>query len=436
MSNAITNQVYNYYLTTYAPRGASRYDTHKRSELRNVYNSIIKMNKESPVYLLDNTRETKEFAIGVKEQARELRNTISSLGVADHAPLLNKKTAYSSNENIATAKYVGSDTAGEMSGNTPSFSLEVEALASAQVNLGTFLPDAKPSLSPGLYSFDVNVNDVSYEFQFNIKENETTLDIQKRLERLINSADIGLEASIIGDNNTRSALRIASSFTGVNEGRKDSFYISDDLTSKAGGTVSYFGLNYVAIEPRNAEFTLNGEKHSSSTNHFTLEKLFDVTLTGVNSEEDPPVTIGLKTDLDSLTDNVHTLVRGYNSFIRAANQYTEMLSRGRKLVGDMSGLSSTYKNDLDSMGIRMGEDGILSVDDDLLKQTASEDSTENSVQSVRDFAASLLRKTNQISLNPMEYVDRVMVAYKNPNRTFITPYVTSPYSGMLFNGYC
>ena len=432
MSNAITNQVYNYYLTTYAPKGASRYDAHKRSELRNVYNSIVKMNKESPVYLLD----TKEFAIGVKEQARELRNTISSLGVAGHAPLLNKKTAYSSNENIATAKYVGSDTADEMSDNTPSFSLEVESLASAQVNLGTFLPDAKPSLSPGLYSFDVNVNDVSYEFQFNIKENETTLDIQKRLERLINSADIGLEASIIGDNNTRSALRITSTFTGVTEGRKDSFYISDDLTSKAGGTVSYFGLNYVAIEPRNAEFTLNGEKHSSSSNHFTLEGLFDVTLTGVNNEEDPPTTIGLKTDLDSLTDNVHTLVRGYNSFIRAANQYTEMLSRGRKLVGDMSGLSSTYKNDLDSMGIRMGEDGILSVDDDLLKQTASEDNTENSVQSVRDFAASLLRKTNQISLNPMEYVDRVMVAYKNPNRTFITPYVTSPYSGMLFNGYC
>ena len=47
----------------------------------------------------------------------------------------------------------------------------------------------------------------------------------------------------------------------------------------------------------------------------------------------------------------------------------------------------------------------------------------------------LLRKSNQISLNPMDYVERVMVAYKNPGRNFINPYVTSDYTGMMFDGY-
>ncbi len=437
MSNAVLNQVYNYYLTTYAPGGSSQYDAHKRSELRGVYNSIIKMNKESPVYLLDNTRETKEFAVSVKEQARELKNTISSLGVADHAALLNKKTAYSSNEEIAVARYIGSqNTDGLFPAEIPPVSLKVHSLASAQVNLGTFLPDGKPSLAPGSYSFDVNVNDMNYEFQYNIKEDETNLDIQKRLERLINSSNIGLEASIIGDNNTRSALRITSASTGLSTGRNNSFYISDDNTSRENGTVSYFGLNYMAIEPRNAEFTLNGQSRSSSSNSFTVEKMFEITLTGISGEEDSPTVIGLKTDLDSLTDNVHTLVNGYNSFIQAANRYSDSLSRGRKLVGDMNGLSFMYRNDLDAMGVRTNKDGTLSVDDDLLKQSVSEDQSETSIQSVKDFAASLLRKTNQISLNPMQYVDRIMVSYKNPGKTFITPYVTSPYSGMLFNGYC
>lgn len=436
MSNAILNQVYNYYLTTYAPGSSSRYDTHKRSELRGVYNSIIKMNKEAPVYLLDNTRETKEFAVSVKEQARELKNTISSLGVTDHAALLNKKTAYSSNENIAVAKYIGSQNSSEIFPESPSVSLEVRSLASAQVNLGTFLSDGKPSLAPGTYSFDVNVNDMNYEFQYNIKEDDTNLDIQKRLERLINSSNIGLEASIIGDNNTRSALRIASLSTGLPEGKSASFSISDNNTSKESGTVSYFGLNYMAIEPHNAEFTLNGQEHRTSTNSFTVEKRFEVTLTGISNTEDAPAVIGLKTDLDSLTDNVHTLVNGYNAFIRAANRYSDSLSRGHKLVGDMNGLSFMYRNDLDSMGVRTNKDGTLSVDDDLLKQSAAEDQSETSIQSVKDFAASLLRKTNQISLNPMQYVDRIMVSYKNPGKTFITPYITSPYSGMLFNGYC
>lgn len=435
MSNAVLNQVYNHYLTTYAPQGTSQYDAHKKSELRSVYNSIVKMNKEAPLYLLDNSKETKQFAVGIKEQARRLRNTISSLGVADHAALLNKKTAYSTNEDIATAEYIGPSN-GQSDENIPSFTLEVQSLASSQVNLGSFLPDGKPPLTPGAYSFDVNVNDMNYEFQFNIKEEETNLDIQKRLERLINSADIGLEASIIGDSNARSALRLSSSATGLADGKTASFYISDDNTSKANGTVAYFGLNYMAIEPRNAEFTLNGESRTTSSNHFTVEKQFEVTLTGVSPEEGDSTTIGLKTDLDSLADNVHTLVDGYNSFLQAVNESTDTLSRGQRLMRDLSGLSSSYQHELDFLGIRPQENGTFAVDDTLLKQTASEKDPEEALQTVRDFAASLMRKTNQISLNPMEYVDKTIVAYKNPGRNFATPYITSPYSGMLFNSYC
>ena len=55
---------------------------------------------------------------------------------------------------------------------------------------------------------------------------------------------------------------------------------------------------------------------------------------------------------------------------------------------------------------------------------------------VKDFANSLMRKTSQISLNPMQYVNKTIVAYKNPGRNFATPYITSAYSGMMFNSYC
>ena len=57
-------------------------------------------------------------------------------------------------------------------------------------------------------------------------------------------------------------------------------------------------------------------------------------------------------------------------------------------------------------------------------------------QPMKNFSASLLRKANQISLNPMNYVDKTIVAYKNPGHNFATPYVTSAYSGMMFNSYC
>ncbi len=55
---------------------------------------------------------------------------------------------------------------------------------------------------------------------------------------------------------------------------------------------------------------------------------------------------------------------------------------------------------------------------------------------VKDFSNMLLRKSNQVSLNPMNYVDKVVVAYKNPGHNFVSPYTSSAYTGMMFNSYC
>ena len=108
MTNMVAlNTVYNHYLTTYSRGSASKYDTHKKSELRNVYNSIVKLNKESPLYLLKTNRNTHAFAVGIKEGATELHNVIASIGGLDENQLLNKKVAFSTDENILTAQYIG-----------------------------------------------------------------------------------------------------------------------------------------------------------------------------------------------------------------------------------------------------------------------------------------------------------------------------------------
>lgn len=75
--SAILNTMYNHYLTAYAPSGTTRYDTHKKSELRAVYNSIVKINKNTPWYLPVKKLDVQQFAIGLKEGARDLHNTIA-----------------------------------------------------------------------------------------------------------------------------------------------------------------------------------------------------------------------------------------------------------------------------------------------------------------------------------------------------------------------
>lgn len=426
--NTILNTVYNNYMTTYAPKPLTRYDTHKKSELRSVYNSIVKYTKDAPWYLPTTSKETQHYAVSLKENARELRNTLAQLGGLESKELFSKKSAYSSDENVAAAAYIGSEEAAK---DISDIELEVHSLATSQENLGLFLPDSRVALAPDTYSFDVGINNMNYEFQFSVGESETNRDVQERLVRLINNSDIGIQADL-AESEGRTSLRLTSNSTGKNQ----TFTVTDSHTSKTAGTVDYFGLDYTNRESSDASFLINGEERTASANRFTLGRLFDVELKGT-CEEGTPVRIGLKTDIESLTDNITHLIGGYNDFVKAANSYLETQSKSRQLIREMRGIAYRYNTALESMGLNMTEDGTLKVDQELLHETASQaQDITGTFGYLKDFSNSLIRKSNQVSLNPMEYVEKTVVAYKNPGHNFTNPYGASAYSGMMFNSYC
>lgn len=434
--NTIDNHynIYNYYMTTYAPKSSTPYDSHKKSELRNVYNSIVKMNKEAPIYILDASRESCKFAVGMKENARELRNTIASLGDLNENDMLNKKAAYSSNENIASASYIG--TPGD-SVSAPSVEIEVHSLATPQVNTGNYLPgNEKVTLSQATYSFDVGIEDLNYEFQFSIKPEDTNRDVQERLTRLINNANIGISAQIVTNDENNSALRLESNATGIKNDKPEIFHVSDHRTSKTAGTVEYFGLDNTTGAASNASFLLNGEERTSPSNTLNVGRMYHVTLNGVSSEDGETASIGLKTDVESLTENINTLVKGYNSFLRAASEYSDRHPKSNRIVQEMGSISRYYARGLTSAGLNLNLDGTLEVDNEAIQKTATDGDARRAFSSIMDFTHSLVRKSNQISLDPMNYVNNIVVAYKNPGKNFATPYITSAYSGMMFNSYC
>ncbi len=424
------NAVYNNYLTTYSQKSLTRYDTHKKSELRSVYNSIVKLNRDAPWYLPTTSKATQQYAVAVKENARGLRNTLAQLGGMEENVIFNKKSSYSSDENVVAVSYIGSQDR-----EVPDLDLEVHSLAVSQENLGLFLPDTKIDLPSATYSFDVGINDMNYEFQFTVGETETNRDVQERLVRLINNSGIGIKAGI-AESDGRTALRLTSDSTGLAPGKNQLFTVSDNKSSKRTGTVDYFGLDYVSREASNAGFSINGEERSSTSNHFTIGKMFEVQLKGITQEGDS-VRIGLKTDVESLADNVSHLVGGYNDFVNTAASYMSTQSKSGQLVNEMRGIVSLYGSDLESIGINLREDGTLNLNRDVLHQAVlqSDDITET-FGSLKNLSASLMRKSNLVALNPMDYVQKTVVAYKNPGHNFVSPYNSSAYSGMLFNSYC
>lgn len=420
-------------MTTYAPNGInSKYDTHKKSELRGVYNSIVKLNKDAPLFLLDNSDEAKEFAVNLKEGARSLKNVISSVSSDDGDSLLSQKSVSSSDEDVVTANFIGNIDDGD---SVPSLEIEVRSLAKGQTNVGNFLPENGMDLEPGTYSFDIRSRDTDYEFQFNINNGDTNKTIQEKLARLITKSNIGLKASTMSDGNGNLALKLESDDTGLKDDSELQFRVSDDRTSKLSGTVKYFGIDNVETYPTNSSFVLNGEERSTYSNNFTIDKTFEISLNGV-SKEGESVSIGLKTDVESLTDNITELIDGYNSFINKASSYSEKQPDSNRLMREMKAISALYKDNLSALGLNFTDKGTIELNKDALAKTATGENALEQFRGIKSFTGSVLNKINRVSLNPMEYTQKTVVAYKNPGKNFNTPYVTSNYSGMMFSSYC
>ena len=60
------------------------------------------------------------------------------------------------------------------------------------------------------------------------------------------------------------------------------------------------------------------------------------------------------------------------------------------------------------------------------------DDTFNTLTALKDAIGD---KANSVTVNPMNYVQKVVVAYKNPGHNFNTPYISSIYSGMMLDSY-
>lgn len=196
------------------------------------------------------------------------------------------------------------------------------------------------------------------------------------------------------------------------------------------------GIDHVSQEARNARFLLNGEERSSYANTFTINHAFELKLHGI-SEEGNPAVIGFKTNADAMAENIQTLVDSYNSILHTASKYSDSQHQSVKLYRDMSSTAFAFQNSLESMGLLVDDKGEITIDKALLTESVSEDNAEEHLTVLNDFKNLLNTKANNASLDPMKYVDKIVVTYKNPVKDhLVTPYITSIYSGMMMDRYC
>ncbi len=417
---------YNYYLSQYGNRVNAKYDTHTKSQLKNSYSKVVKTNSQTPVYKVDISNAAQRYAIDLKEHARALTYVTRDLSDESSGQMAYKKSAQSSNPDAVSVVYTGGNSASDSN----QLEVAVKQIASSQVNTGNFLQPNEKSLKKGFYKFDLDINNLTYEFEFNISDKETNADIQNKIARLMNRSNIGLNASVITNELGNTALSVKSEATGVT-GIKPVIF---SIESENDELVETFGLNNVSEYPANAIFSINGNEKYSHSNDLNYNNLYFIKLNNVTG--DNPAIISLNTNDESIVDTVDELLSGYNTMISVFSTDNSMkFSGNERLKREFSRITNAYKTTLNNNGMRVEQDGSISMNKSEVLNVAHNGLMSDVFSELNEFKKSIQRKADSIATNPMDYVNNKIVAYKNPHRTMTDPYNLSAYTGMMFNGY-
>ena len=422
------NNVYNYYSTQILPpkgnqKSNSSNKSHKKDDLKTVYNNMVKQNQNSPLYKFTFSDHLQAYAIGIKEAAMALEAESDALsGGSDNN--FSEMKAVSSNEKVAYAS-LREDASEEL---PEDLTLKVDNLAKGQTNVGHYLPSGELSFDAGEYSFGISVNNNAYTFHMKIHENDNNIGIQRNLASAINDNDIGVHASVRSNRiDGTSALVLRSDDVGKPEGKDlifqfDESYLENDITAA-------LGVDNVETAPSDAEFYINDTFHTSISNRISLNHSMDIDLL---STSDEPIHVGYVPDEEKLSDKISDFLNSYNALIDISKN--EDQHGANRLYRDIANVARKHSEELTAAGIAIDDDGHLTrTDDDDIFSSSRIQALFN--DKLSDFKKDLQKATGKMTLNPLDYVDKVVVTYPNTERTYPNPYNPSKYSGLLFNDY-
>lgn len=421
----ITN-IYNYYHMS-MPRKTTKYDSHNETDLSNVYQSIVKLSKKTPMYKFTLSEQNQAYAIGIKEAALQLQNISSALGDSDDT-VFDERTVVSSKPDDVEVSLMNDD----YSQIPDSLELSVSILAARQENHGTPFPDEHSFLRRGMHEFTIQTGNTTYQFQLNVSENETDRSVGKRLIDLLNKHHMGVTASMeAGDDNTFSLSLVADNY-GAGSLEQNAQFLAKDVRANQTSLLAHFGLNQITTPASNSHFTLNGEQQSTNTNHISVNNTIALDF---KQTTDEPVRISTVADTSAVVSKIREFMDTYNDLISLAHDRSNNPQGSNRLLRDISAVTRKHFTTLESAGLLLDEEGYLQADESLLVQNSENGNFRQLFHDVSSFQSDIQIATKKLTLNPLEYIDKVVVTYPNTRSGFPNPYQPSMYSGLLFNDY-
>ena len=425
--------VYNHLLQGLNLMRPTRFDTHKKSELQNVYRDIMRLTSEQPLYKVTFDESAQEYTLGIKNAALSLSSMVKELHIDDGSSVFKNQILVSDQPEIVDVTVLeGSSLPDE----ALPLSIEVTDLSAPQENYGNFVPSDESALVSGQYNFTIGIEENVYSFQFNVSNGATNLELQKKLADFINKTSIGLRTRIIREQESgESRLDIiaiaAGSSDGVASFRPADVRFPEDASH---GIIAHFGLDHIGKAPVNTHFSINGLSKEVRGRSYLYHNALTLSIKDITPA---PVTIGKVTNQEPIVEKLRSFVDKYNSVFDFVNQKQPGNHRAKKLLYELGTTMWQFSAELNTCGLIVSKDGTLTINEKEIHTAAGNGSLESLFSEKSSFSSTLVKKLSDIALNPMEYLNKTVVTYPNITaKKTLNPYVSSIYCGLLYNNYC
>ncbi|MBO5178388.1 MAG: hypothetical protein J6K15_11020 [Lachnospiraceae bacterium] len=425
--------VYNHLMQGLIMMRPNRFDTHKKSELQNVYRDIMRLTSEQPLYKVTFDESAQEYTLGIKNAALSLSSMVKELNTDDSASVFKNQILTSDQpETVDVTVLEGSSLPDE---SLPLY-VEVSSLSSPQENHGNFVPADEATLVSGQYNFTIGIEENLYSFQFNVSNGATNLDLQKKLADFINKTSIGLRTRIVQEPETGQSRLDLIAITAGSTDRESSFRPADVRFPEdaSHGIITHFGLDRIGKAPVNTCFSINGKQKEVRGRSYLYNNALTLSIKEVTSA---PVTIGKVTNQEPIAEKLRTFVNKYNSIFDFVKQQQPDNHRAKKLLYELGTTLRQFSSELGTCGLSVSKEGTLSIREKEMYAAAGNGSLERLFSEDSRFSSTLVKKLSDIALNPMEYLNKTVVTYPNITaKKTLNPYVSSIYCGLLYNNYC
>lgn len=419
----INANIYNHLSSSLVP--AKRKTTHKSSELKAVYSSISKYNKNSPLYLLSLSDAKQEHMINIKEAALTLRDVAESFSKPDSA-IYSRKELHSDNETSITGAF-RNQTARVL---PDELKIQINSLAGEQINVGNYVRSSEHSLIAKEHTFTIETINTNAHFSISVTSSDTNIDVQKKLAQYINNRNLGINASVLTEDNN-SALMLSSIETGV-PATDDGLYFSINRDSSGQNLVDVFGLANTTEFPSDSSFYINGEAHTSASNHISINQAVELDF---HAPTEQPVTISFVPDTNSALSQIDMFTDAYNSLINLSETGGKVNLGSRNLFNDISGIVANHKAELESAGLKIDETNRIIKDTPLLVESLRNGRLSELFGEVSTLREDIYQATDRLTLDPAAYINKLIVTYPNAQNKLNSTYNQSLYSGLMYNNY-